>query len=201
MSAEPEPPQPTEPPQPAGQPEPRAGRGPLWSVVLLFVAAAGALWSATLVDSGPGAATGLSSAIGLAAFALAAVAGVLASGGWFRRLLGGVVAIVAVVGGVLLWDGLSSPSVFAPALAVAGLLALLGGGILVLARGHRLPRMGGKYAASSQVRRTVDADRRLWDSLDSGADPTLGDTADATNDLATQGGSADPVPEADRRRG
>lgn len=173
----------------------RPGGGPLWTVVLLSLAAAGALWGAAEATVALGQATGL------AAFALAAIAGVLAAGGWFRRVLGGLVLLVAIGGGVLLWDGLSLHSVVGSALAVFGLLALACGGILVLARGHRMPRMGGKYAASSEVRRSVDADRRLWDSLDSGADPTLGDTAETTNDLATQGGSADPMPEADRRRG
>ncbi|MGO1049736.1 Trp biosynthesis-associated membrane protein [Crossiella sp. CA198] len=187
-------------PEPTGEPEAapaprRPGAGPLWTVVLLLAVTAGLLWGAS------GLAAGLAPAAGLAAFAVAAIAGVLAAGGWFRRVLGGIVAVVACGGAVLLWDGFSSHSVAGSALAVLGLLTLLGSGILVLVKGRRMPRMGGKYAASSQVRRSVDADRRLWDSLDSGADPTLRDTAETTNDLATQGGSADPMPEADRRRG
>ncbi|GAA2801446.1 Trp biosynthesis-associated membrane protein [Crossiella cryophila] len=191
MSAEPEPVG-----EPASAPAPRRpGSGPLWTVLLLLAVTAGLLWGAS------GLAAGLAPAAGLAAFAVAAVAGVLAAGGWFRRVLGGIVAVVACGGAVLLWDGFSSHSVAGSALAVVGLLTLFGSGILVLVKGHRMPRMGGKYAASSQVRRSVDADRRLWDSLDSGADPTLRDTAETTNDLATQGGSADPMPEADRRRG
>ncbi|MBP2477307.1 hypothetical protein JOF53_006179 [Crossiella equi] len=184
-------PDPALPERPARKP----GAGPLWTVVLLLLAAALALWGASAL------APGLSTAVGLAAFAGAAVAGVLASAGWFRRVLGAVVVLVAIGGGALLWDGFSAHAVAGSALAVAGLLALLGAGILVFAKGGAMPGMGGKYAADKEVRRSVDADRRLWESLSEGADPTLAEGTETTNDLATQGGSGDPVPEPDRRRG
>ncbi|NIL60353.1 Trp biosynthesis-associated membrane protein [Salinispora arenicola] len=174
----------------------RAGRRELAYAVLLGVAGAGlAIWSVTrawVVELASRPAplppvrevhTGADLAPWLPALALVMLAGwgaVLATRGWVRRLLGGVLAgigaAVAAGGGYGLVAGLTG--------AVSRqwpLLCLLGGGlavvagVLTMARGGRWPAMGARYerragapAGPVPSRRTADA----WDALDRGADPT-----------------------------
>lgn len=103
----------------------------------------------------------------LALLALAAVAAVLATGGWARRLLGALLLLVAGLPG---WGTLrvtdrerliqvaeaparavpdGTVTVFAtgPALAAAGTVLLAAAGMLVLLRGQAMPRMGRRYRA------------------------------------------------------
>lgn len=68
-----------------------------------------------------------------------------------------------------------------PVLALLGAVLLATGGVLLVVRGHRMPRLGAKYRAPAANRvavgdgTTPKRDHQLWDSLDAGRDPTVGD--------------------------
>ncbi|MGW5050184.1 Trp biosynthesis-associated membrane protein [Actinokineospora sp. NPDC004072] len=159
------------------------GRRPLWTAVLALVLAAGALWGASALAWGgelkprPGTdvpiavtVTGAEVApalVPVALLALAGVAGLLALAGLWRRLLGPVLAAAAVYP---IWAGLGaqSPS-WGAAAAVAGGVLLVVAGVVVALTGHRMPRMGSRYAAPSTGR---EAEPDLWRSLSEGDDPT-----------------------------
>jgi hypothetical protein len=135
-------------------------RSLLTALVLLLVAAF-ALWVAGLLpprDSQP-------ALVPLAVLSLAAGAAVLATSGWLRRLIGALIVLSAAAPiGVLVWSG---PPAAAAALCAAAGLLLLAAGSLVVARGHRMPRMGSRYSSSSRPREPTP-----WDELDAGRDPT-----------------------------
>ncbi|MCA1187112.1 MULTISPECIES: Trp biosynthesis-associated membrane protein [unclassified Saccharopolyspora] len=130
----------------------------------------------------------------LALAALAAVAAVLATGGLLRRVVG---ALTLLGGALLLWRagtwwfaaaaefvppgvpsggepvGEPSAAPFGPLLVVLAGLALLAAGALVAVRAGRMPAMGARYSApGAEKRKSTDPDKRLWDALDEGADPT-----------------------------
>jgi hypothetical protein len=135
------------------------------------------LWAASAVvwepDAGRTGAQVAPSLTGVALLALAGVAGVLATGGIVRRVVGGLLALAGVlqaVGAVVALTG-GSP---APLLAVAGGAVLLGAGVLVAVREPRLPRFGSRYAAAGDRRVRRDPDRVAWEALDAGEDPTTG---------------------------
>jgi uncharacterized membrane protein (TIGR02234 family) len=133
---------------------------------------------------------------GLALLALAGVAGAVATAGVPRRLLGlllvaAAVAVVAVVvpavldpvgaaGGTTLPTGAPASSLAgqpvsttpAWALAVAGALVLAAAGAVLALREPRLARFGARYAAAGRSRAAQDPDRRAWEDLDEGRDPT-----------------------------
>jgi uncharacterized membrane protein (TIGR02234 family) len=144
---------------------------------------------------------------GMALLALAGVAGVVATGGVLRRLVGILLALAGA--GVLAFglrallvdpyatdapastlpqppDGVSVDALryqptevtAAPLLVVAGAVALLAVGVLVLVRERRLLRLGARYAAPGERRAERDPDRAAWQDLDEGRDPTV-DPADA----------------------
>lgn len=131
----------------------------------------------------------------LALAALAAVAAVLATRGWFRRIIGVFIVLAA---GLLAWRALSwqlgpqnfeweppvppgsmpigtrDSSPLGPALGVLAGVVFAGAGALVVLRAGRMPEMGAKYSAPGEARRRTspDPDKRLWDALDEGDDPT-----------------------------
>jgi uncharacterized membrane protein (TIGR02234 family) len=134
----------------------------------------------------------------LAVLALAAVAAVLATGGWTRRLLGGLLLAAAAppaLGVLKVADdgwlvatgssaaGWSAGSVDAgmvtirpagPGFAVAGAVLLVAAGVALVVRGHRMPRLGRRYRvptarASSPPEDSPDG---LWARMDVGEDPT-----------------------------
>lgn len=129
----------------------------------------------------------------LAVLALAGMAAALATAGVARRLVGGLLAVAGVWAVVLAAGaGLLGPPAVAglpdapaggrlvavavlpsgPLLAgPAGLALALAGGLLVL-REAALPRLGARYSAPGQRRRTRSPDRGMWDALDAGLDPT-----------------------------
>jgi uncharacterized membrane protein (TIGR02234 family) len=131
----------------------------------------------------------------LAVLALAAVAAVLATGGWARWLLGALLLVAAVppVLGVLrVTDGsgltgaavagLPARSVPAgtdmvlpvgPGFAAGGAMLLAAGGVALVVRGHRMPRLGRRYQVPRTVRSAESPDERLlWERMDVGEDPT-----------------------------
>ncbi|SFD79100.1 trp region conserved hypothetical membrane protein [Actinopolyspora alba] len=129
----------------------------------------------------------------LALATLAAIAAVLATGGLLRRLIGLIVVLEAVLLGWRLFDWLAGPSgvselpgaapgseplevrevlPYGPALMGGAALVLLLCGLAVMLAAQRMPAMGSKYSAPAEARETRDPDRRLWEDLDEGRDPT-----------------------------
>lgn len=177
-------------------PQAKAKR-PLWIAVVGLLLGAAALWgSSQLVwfaefRDGGVRGTVLYTEIGaqravalipLALLALAGTAGLIATGGWPRRVLG---AVLGVAGIAAVWIGVAGGSFagFADGLPVAQLLSARGlailGGILVAAGGltaikgaGRMPRLGAKYSAPGAKRAKKDPDTELWEALSEGQDPT-----------------------------
>lgn len=171
-------------------------------VVVLLVVGAGALWLAsrltwtwsrqvtplrgTVTVTGSGADVS-SALVPLAVLALAAVAAVLAIGGWARRVVG---VLVGLAGTAAVWSGMIGVSdVFGPhpdgyprsqvlfghtAAVLAGLL-LVAAAVLVIRGAAGMPRMGGSYQTPAAAKRRRDPDTELWQALSEGRDPTVGD--------------------------
>ncbi|MGW1677462.1 Trp biosynthesis-associated membrane protein [Saccharopolyspora sp. NPDC002376] len=194
--------------EPGSEPKPRS-KGLLWLVVLLALAAAGALWGASALNwaeqlfrspFGTEVPVRLAGAdlrpelVPMALASLTAVAAVLATGGWLRRLVG---VLVVVAGAALAWrsvqaftSGLSVQSApeappgsspvgaittqpYGPLLVLLAAVLLLLAGLLVVLRAGRMPAMGAKYSAPSAAKqKSHDPDRQMWQDLDAGRDPT-----------------------------
>ncbi|WP_436500757.1 Trp biosynthesis-associated membrane protein [Actinokineospora sp. HUAS TT18] len=137
---------------------------PLWTICGLLPLAALALWGAARLDWG--AVPALPALVPLALLDLAAVAAVLALGPVPRRLVGLMVAGLGVMAVVL---SVGTPFLWGRALAVTGGALMVAAGILLLLRGHRLPRLGAKYAAPGAA---ADSEPDLWRALSEGDDPT-----------------------------
>jgi hypothetical protein len=143
-------------------------------VCVSLAASAGLLWGASAV-AWEGTRTGAQAApslTGLALLALAGVAGVLATGGFARRLVAGLLAAAAAVQVVAASVVLGSDGIPGPMLAVAGGAVLLAGAVLAVLREPRLPRLGARYAPAGDKRAQRDPDRAAWEALDAGEDPT-----------------------------
>jgi len=134
----------------------------------------------------------------LALLALAAVAAVLATVGWVRQVLGLLVVLAAVPvarGAVSVRDPGRVAEAAAgklptraepagdvvvlaagPVLAVGGAVLLATAGAALALRGRRMPGLGARYRVPAARRVTprgpADPDRRWWDALDAGEDPT-----------------------------
>ncbi len=123
---------------------------------------------------------------------LAAVAAVLATSGILRRIMG---LLVITAGVILVWRAVSwfaggtassrdvpagsTPigsaqlPVYGPVLVLLAAALLLAAGLWVLVAAHRMAGMGARYdAPGSAARVDSDPDKRFWDALDSGEDPT-----------------------------
>lgn len=182
---------------------------PLWTVVVLLVLAAAGLWGSsrltwqwsqhvsdlrgTVTDAVEGA-TAEAGLVPLALLCLAAIAAVVAVGGWLRRIVGAVVIAAGAVGAWLALHAFGGVFGVHPAgyptgeiigahllAAVAGALAVAAG-IVLLARGGRMPRLGARYQSPATARRVTDQDRHLWDALSEGEDPTAGTPAKRTGE-------------------
>jgi uncharacterized membrane protein (TIGR02234 family) len=133
----------------------------------------------------------------VAMLAIAAVAAVVATGGWPRRVLG---VVVVAAGGWAAWQSVtilvgSSAGLFAyapppapssdavasgsPVRTAAPLLAL-GAAVLMVAAGAAIvgwagamPRLGARYSAPGAPARVRDRDSEWWNALDAGEDPTV----------------------------
>ncbi|WNV89654.1 Trp biosynthesis-associated membrane protein [Umezawaea sp. Da 62-37] len=154
-------------------------------VVLLLLLGALALWGAsgltwaTGAVQRPGAAAATVSRSGadvapqlvpLAVLCAAAVAAVIALSGWVRRVLGGVVLAAGLGAG---WVAATTGGTLAPrALALLGALLVLAAAVLLLLRGHTLPRLGGNYQTPAAAKKAADPDKDLWHALERGDDPT-----------------------------
>ncbi|RZS34299.1 tryptophan-associated transmembrane protein [Herbihabitans rhizosphaerae] len=127
-----------------------------------------ALWGSSRLDwERPGA------LVPLALLALAGIAGLIATAGLARRVLG---AVLALAGLAAAWLAVAADGGFAPrGLAVAGGLLIVTGGVLVVRHAADLPRLGARYQASNAKPSTDgDPDADLWRALSEGRDPTEG---------------------------
>ncbi|WP_329789741.1 Trp biosynthesis-associated membrane protein [Lentzea sp. DG1S-22] len=119
------------------------GSRPLWIAALLLVGAAGAFWGAGSVP--------------IALLSLASVAAVVALSGVARRVLGALLVVVGLVAGFSgHW------------LAVVGGVLLAGSGVLQVALGSRMPKIG----VGGQKARAHDPETDMWRALERGDDPT-----------------------------
>lgn len=126
---------------------------------------------------------------GVALLALAGIAGVVATGGLLRRVVGALLALagIAVAGAAVVsllpfasdvpTETGPTETTPAPWLAVLGGAVLLAVGIVVLVRERRLPRLSARYAAEgvgggAARPAPTDPDRAAWQDLDAGRDPT-----------------------------
>ncbi|WP_219417178.1 Trp biosynthesis-associated membrane protein [Pseudonocardia nigra] len=138
---------------------------------------------------------------GVALLALAGIAGVVATGGVLRRLVGLLFAVVGfgmnvIVPAASMRDpyatdapaaSLPQPppgvsvealryqpveATLAPVLVIAGGVAMLMAGLFVIVWERRLPRFGARYSAPGARRVEPDPDRAAWQELDAGRDPT-----------------------------
>jgi uncharacterized membrane protein (TIGR02234 family) len=170
------------------------------SAGLLWAGSATVWYRGTPAGAAPAELTGAQVAPwlgGVALLALAGVAGVVATGGVLRRLVGVLLGLAGFgVLGFALWALVTDPYATgtpasttpapppgvtvdqpaeltaAPLLVVAGGLVLLAVGVFVLVHKH-LPRLGARYAAPGERRAERDPDRAAWQELDEGRDPTV----------------------------
>lgn len=171
----------------------------LWTVVSLLVVAAASVWGASrltwmwslrfsdlrgpVVDSSDGASRE-PALVPLALLYLAAAAPAVAVAGWARRVIG---VLVCLAGIGVLWLGLPQtgrvfgphPSEYPVMQVISGhLLAVFGGilavmaGLLLVFRDSVMPRIGARYQAPATARHAANQDRRMWDALSEGQDPT-----------------------------
>lgn len=118
----------------------------------------------------------------LAVLTLAGVAGMVATVGWSRRVLG---VVLVLAGSAACWAAVRGLplSGHADGLPVAQMLIGRGlamfGGILVIAGGlagirdaGRMPHLGARYSAPAATRMARDPDTDLWEALSDGEDPT-----------------------------
>ena len=120
--------------------------------------------------------------VGLALLALAGLAAAVATGGWPRRVVGGVLTAGGLTA-IAYAFGYTDPAGGFTAgrwLAVAGGALLLGAGLTLVTLSGRLPRLGARYRAPGAARgpdaedgETAQAD--MWDALSLGKDPTTGE--------------------------
>ncbi|GAB3732795.1 Trp biosynthesis-associated membrane protein [Amycolatopsis oliviviridis] len=179
-------------------PAAKKAKRPLWIAVVGLLLGAVALWGSsqlvwfaefrdggvrgTVVYTEIGSTRAIA-LIPLALLALAGTAGLIATGGWPRRVLG---AVLAVAGVAAAWIGVADGPFtgFADGLPAAQMLGARGlailGGILVAAGGlaaikgaGRMPRLGAKYSAPGAKKRAAkDPETELWEALSEGEDPT-----------------------------
>jgi len=199
----------------------RRRRGLVVSLVLVVVGGTGLLlaasrtwWTVTVHSAGLPATTqtltgrqAAPATVGLGVLGLAAAAGVLATAGWWRRLIDGIVLVAGTAAAVSAWSLLAasgwqraigweaaSGSVVAlrsawPLIAMgAGVVMAVGGG-LGIGYGHHWPGWSARYdgggaaAATPTPASSASAPHELWDALDRGEDPTASPDVAAAPDL------------------
>jgi uncharacterized membrane protein (TIGR02234 family) len=127
--------------------------------------------------------------IGLALVGFAGTGALLATHGWLRRAVGGLLALAGVgvvIGAVAGRAGLDSGAAggggtFWPVACAVGGVIVVVGGLITARHGHRWPRMSARYdrkpaavgapAQPGHNVKPVDS-RTAWDQLDRGNDPT-----------------------------
>lgn len=107
---------------------------------------------------------------GVALVALAGAGALLATRGFTRLAVGGLLAAcgMALAGAGLLGLGRDAATWW-PALALVGGLAVTGAGVLAVIRGRHWPGLGARYDRGSAG---ASGAPTMWDALDRGEDPT-----------------------------
>jgi uncharacterized membrane protein (TIGR02234 family) len=169
-------------------------------IIIGLLAGAGLLWASSklswswsieqtplhgkVVNAQSGA-TQAPALIPLALLALAAIAATFATGGWPRRMLGGLVVLAGLGMIAVSFTNLSGVSGAHPNgypvlyIVAAHVLALLAGvlvaaaGVLLVRAADRLPRLGANYETPGAAKRKRDPDAELWQALSEGDDPTV----------------------------
>lgn len=184
---------------PAANPRPKTDRRPLWMIVIGLLAGAGLLWASSklswswsveltplhgkVVDARDGA-TLAPALVPLALLSLAAIAAALATRGWARRLVGGLVVLAGVGMIITAFTQLAgvfgahpngyplSQIVLAHALVLLAALLVGAAGILIVRGAKNLPGLGANYETPAGGKRKRDPDDELWRALSEGEDPT-----------------------------
>lgn len=179
----------------ASEPRDRARRA-VWIVAVLLLLGAAGLWGAaqltwfaeyrdlgvrgTVLYTETGGQRSVA-LVPLALLALAGIAGVVATGGWPRRLLGTLLVLAGLTACVLallhidLHGEGDYPVVTiltGHGLAVLGGLLVTAAGVLTVRAAADMPRLGARYTAHGGKRAGKDPDAELWDALSDGEDPT-----------------------------
>jgi uncharacterized membrane protein (TIGR02234 family) len=125
--------------------------------------------------------------IPLALLSLAAIAATLATRGWVRRIVGGLVVLAGLGMIVVAFTQLAGVFGAHPngyplsQIVLAHVLALLAGGVvaaagMLIVRGaESLPGLGANYETPAGGKRKRDPDDELWRALSDGEDPTARD--------------------------
>jgi hypothetical protein len=149
----------------------------LWIVTALLLGAAAGLWGSSRLawSAGVTGADRVPALVPLALLALAGIAGILATSGWPRRLVGVLLAFGGVAAGWSAFDQGESTvgGMFARALALLAGIVLIGAGWLLVRAGHRMPRLGSNYQTPAAAKAAEAPDKELWRALSEGNDPTV----------------------------
>jgi len=170
---------------------------PLWMVLTALLLGAAALWGASRMtwyaqfrDAGvrgmvlytENGSQRAGALVPIAVLALAGVAGMVATGGWPRRILAVVLALGGVAACWVAFDGLrlsgyadglpESQMLIGRGLAVLGGILLIIGGLGGVKGAGRMPKLGARYSAPGTQRAARDPDIELWEALSEGEDPT-----------------------------
>lgn len=110
----------------------------------------------------------------LAFLALAGIAGLIATGGWARRVLSALLMLAGGTAGVLGVRGVvdGSGAHIGPWQAVLGGLLVMAAGVIAFGAARDLPRLGTRYENPRSARRPAEGETDLWKSLSEGRDPT-----------------------------
>jgi hypothetical protein len=123
------------------------------------------------------------SLVPLALLALAGMAGMIATGGWARRILGVILGVAGLAACWVAIDGVRfsgstglpvTQMLIARALALLGGILLISGGLAGIKGATVMPRLGARYSAPGAKRVARDPDVELWEALSDGEDPTAG---------------------------
>lgn len=168
----------------------RRSKRPLWTVVGLLLLGAAALWGSsrltwwhTVVDAGVRGRLGETelgaerapALVPLAVLAVAGIAGMIATSGWPRRLLGAVL-LVAGAGacGLAVLDAIEGEHVRqGHLLALLGGALIFAGGVVGIGSASSMPRLGQRYENPQVPKAPADRNDELWKALSEGEDPTF----------------------------
>jgi hypothetical protein len=156
-------------------------RRPLWIVAALLLGGAAVLWGSSRLDwsAGVTGAEKTPALLPLALIYLAGIAGALATSGWPRRVVGGLLALTGFAAGWLAVDGafdqgqVTGAGLLARGLALLAGIVVVGAGVVLARSGHRMPRLGANYQTPAAAKAEQTGDKELWRALTEGKDPTV----------------------------
>lgn len=115
--------------------------------------------------------------IPLALLYLAGIAGVLATSGWPRRVVG---VLLALTGFAACWLAVNgafehAQGLWGRALALLAGVAVVWAGVMLVLSGHRMPKLGASYQTPGAARDAKESsgEKEMWRALEQGKDPTV----------------------------